>query len=132
MAARKAPDMESAIALALSDFSDDEVPEFGHGMRKYFQFDDDWTNLNHGMYAPSLVRGRSSSLLKVPSQVLSALVPAPSLASTTASPPSPSVARTHSSAHTTRRSSLHPARPSPNTSTRRPHQSSTSPMPPPA
>jgi hypothetical protein len=52
MAARKAPDMESAIALALSDFSGDEVPEFGHGMRKYFQFDDDWTNLNHGMYVP--------------------------------------------------------------------------------
>ena len=45
------PEMAAAIQLALADTSDS--PEFGHSMRKHFQFASDWTNLNHGPLPPS-------------------------------------------------------------------------------
>ena len=48
--AMKDVDMETAVSI--SNITADAVPSFGNGMRKYFQFDEDWINLNHGNTLP--------------------------------------------------------------------------------
>lgn len=46
--AMKGVEMETAVSLAVADITAEGVPNFGREMRKYFQFDDDWINLNNG------------------------------------------------------------------------------------
>ncbi|KAI5850847.1 pyridoxal phosphate-dependent transferase [Tricharina praecox] len=48
--AMKGVEMETAVSLAVADITAEGVPNFGREMRKYFQFDDDWINLNNGSF----------------------------------------------------------------------------------
>ncbi|CCX07566.1 pyridoxal phosphate-dependent transferase [Pyronema domesticum] len=42
-----APTMAAATSLAIPT---EDPPSFGHELRKYFSFDEDWINLNHGSF----------------------------------------------------------------------------------
>lgn len=45
-------DMAQVISRAIPK---EAPPSFGRPLRKYFQFDEDWINLNHGSHHPTLL-----------------------------------------------------------------------------